>query len=101
MNRVQSSHRLEKEAGRNIELMWLTGRLAPDFKTIADFRRDNGKAIQKACREFVLLCRKRRKLATPLRSETPIWHCDRVRKSRRRALKLPGKSPSCLYERLR
>jgi transposase len=58
MNRVQSSHRLEKEAGRNIELMWLTGRLAPDFKTIADFRRDNGKAIQKVCREFVMLCRK-------------------------------------------
>ena len=58
MNRVQSSHRLETEAGRNIELMWLTGRLAPDFKTIADFRRDNGKAIQKVCREFVMLCRK-------------------------------------------
>jgi len=58
MNRVQSSHRLEKEAGRNIELMWLTGRLAPDFKTIADFRKDNGKAIQKVCREFVMLCRK-------------------------------------------
>jgi transposase len=58
MNRVQSSHRLEKEAGRNIELMWLTGRLAPDFKTIADFRKDNGKAIQRVCREFVVLCRK-------------------------------------------
>ncbi|MDH3510589.1 MAG: IS1182 family transposase [Gammaproteobacteria bacterium] len=58
MNRVQSSHRLEKEANRNIELMWLTGRLAPDFKTIADFRKDNGKAIQKVCREFVLLCQK-------------------------------------------
>lgn len=58
MNRVQSSHRLEREANRNIELMWLTGRLAPDFKTIADFRKDNGAAIQKVCREFVLLCRK-------------------------------------------
>jgi len=58
MNRVQSSHRLETEAGRNIELMWLTGRLAPDFKTIADFRRDNGQAIQKICRQFVMLCRK-------------------------------------------
>ena len=58
MNRVQSSHRLEKEAGRNIELMWLIGRLAPDFKTIADFRRDNGQAIQKVCRQFVMLCRK-------------------------------------------
>jgi transposase len=58
MNRVQSSHRLEKEAQRNVELMWLTGRLAPDFKTIADFRKDNGKAIQKVCRQFVMLCRK-------------------------------------------
>ena len=58
MNRVQSSHRLEREAQRNVELMWLTGRLAPDFKTIADFRKDNGKAIQKVCREFVVLCRK-------------------------------------------
>lgn len=58
MNRVQSSHRLEKEAQRNVELMWLTERLAPDFKTIADFRRDNGAAIQKVCRQFVVLCRK-------------------------------------------
>jgi transposase len=58
MNRVQSSRRLEHEAQRNVELMWLTGRLAPDFKTIADFRRDNGKAIQKVCRQFVVLCRK-------------------------------------------
>lgn len=57
MNRVQSGHRLEREAQRNIELMWLTGRLAPDFKTICDFRRDNGKAIQKVCRQFVVLCR--------------------------------------------
>ena len=60
MNRVQSSHRLEKEAQRNVELMWLTGRLAPDFKTIADFRKDNGKAIRHVCREFVMLCRKLR-----------------------------------------
>jgi transposase len=58
MNRVQSSHRLEREAQRNVELMWLTQRLAPDFKTIADFRRDNGRAIRKVCREFVVLCRK-------------------------------------------
>jgi transposase len=58
LNRVQSSRRLEREAQRNIELMWLTERLAPDFKTIADFRKDNGKAIQKVCREFVLICRK-------------------------------------------
>jgi transposase len=58
MNRVQSSHRLEQEAQRNVELMWLTGRLAPDFKTIADFRKDNGEAIRLVCREFVMLCRK-------------------------------------------
>ena len=58
LNRVQSSRRLEREAQRNVELMWLTGQLAPDFKTIADFRRDNGAAIRKTCREFVLLCRR-------------------------------------------
>jgi transposase len=58
LNRVQSSRRLEREAGRNLELMWLTGRLVPDFKTIADFRRDNGAAIRAVCRQFVLLCRK-------------------------------------------
>jgi hypothetical protein len=58
LNRVQSSRRLEREAQRNVELMWLTGRLAPDFKTIADFRKDNGKAIRLVCREFVMLCRK-------------------------------------------
>src|SRR3954468_22006785 len=58
LNRVQSSRRLEREAQRNIELMWLTGRLAPDFKTIADFRKDNGSAIQSVCRQFVELCRR-------------------------------------------
>ena len=57
LNRIHSSRRLETEAGRNVELMWLTGRLAPDFKTIADFRRDNGKAIRGVCRQFVMLCR--------------------------------------------
>lgn len=58
LNKVQSSRDLEKEAQRNVELMWLTGRLAPDFKTIADFRKDNGVAIRLVCREFVMLCRK-------------------------------------------
>jgi transposase len=58
LNRVQSSRRLEAEARRNIELLWLTGRLAPDFKTIADFRRDNGAAIRSVCREFVLVCQR-------------------------------------------
>ena len=57
LNRLQSSRRLEREAQRNIELMWLTGRLAPDFKTIANFRRDNGPAIRAACAQFVVLCR--------------------------------------------
>ena len=57
LNRIQSSRRLEREAQRNVELMWLTGRLAPDFKTIADFRHDNGKGIRNACRRFVELCR--------------------------------------------
>ena len=58
LNRIQSSRRLEREAQRNVELMWLTGRLAPDFKTIADFRKHNGEAIRLVCREFVVLCRK-------------------------------------------
>jgi transposase len=57
LNRVQSSRRLEREAGRNVEVMWLTGRLAPDHKTIADFRKDNGRAIRKVCTRFVALCR--------------------------------------------
>jgi transposase len=57
VNRIQSSRRLERECQRNIELMWLTGRLAPDFKTIADFRRDNGMAICAACAQFIVICR--------------------------------------------
>src|ERR1700675_3500229 len=58
LNRVPSSRSLERECQRNIELIWLTGQLAPDFKTIADFRKDNGRAIREVCREFVTLCRK-------------------------------------------
>ena len=57
LNRVQSSRRLEREASRNVEVMWLTGRLVPDHKTIADFRKDNGPAIRKVCAQFVALCR--------------------------------------------
>ena len=57
LNRIQSSRRLERETQRNVELMWLTGRLAPDFKTIADFRHDNGAGIRNVCRRFVQLCR--------------------------------------------
>ncbi|TYP68692.1 transposase [Stutzerimonas stutzeri] len=58
LNRIPSSRRLEREAGRNVELMWLTGRLVPDHKTIADFRRDNGPAIRGVCAQFVELCRR-------------------------------------------
>jgi transposase len=57
LNRIQSSRRLERETQRNVELMWLTGRLTPDFKTIADFRKDNGAAIRNVCRQFIVLCR--------------------------------------------
>ncbi len=57
LNRIQSSRRLERETHRNVELMWLTGRLTPDFKTIADFRKDNGRAIRNVCKQFVLVCR--------------------------------------------
>ncbi len=58
LNRIPSSRRLEREAGRNVEVMWLTGRLVPDHKTIADFRRENGPAIRRTCAEFVELCRR-------------------------------------------
>ncbi len=58
LNRIQSSRRLERETQRNVELMWLLRRLSPDHKTIADFRKDNGKAIGKVCREFVGVCRR-------------------------------------------
>jgi transposase len=58
LNRVHSSRRLEREAGRNLEVMWLLQRLAPDFKTIADFRKDNGPAIKKVCARFIEVCRK-------------------------------------------
>jgi transposase len=57
LNRIQSSRRLERETQRNVELMWLTGRLTPDYKTIADFRKDNGAAIRNVCRQFIVLCR--------------------------------------------
>src|SRR5215217_3278724 len=58
INQIASSRKLEREAQRNVELMWLTGRLAPDFKTIADFRKDNGVAIRAVCAQFVGLCRR-------------------------------------------
>ena len=64
LNRVQSSRRLEREAGRNVEVMWLLGRLAPDHKTIADFRKDNGAGLRKVCARFVELCREMELLTT-------------------------------------
>src|SRR5712672_3011646 len=64
LNRVQSSRRLEREAGRNFEVLWLLGRLVPDHKTVADFRKDNGRAIRKVCARFVELCREMGLLAT-------------------------------------
>src|SRR5216683_1061840 len=64
LNRVQSSRRLEREAGRNVEVMWLLGRLVPDHKTVADFRKDNGRALRKVCARFVELCREMGLLAT-------------------------------------
>jgi len=57
LNKIQSSRRLERETNRNVELMWLLNRLTPDFKTIADFRKDNGPAIKKACRQFIMICK--------------------------------------------
>src|SRR6201996_7131591 len=64
LNRVQSSRRLEREAGRNVEVMWLLGRLVSDHKTIADFRKDNGSALRKVCARFVELCRQMGLLTT-------------------------------------
>ena len=61
---MQSSRRLEREAGRNVEVMWLLRRLTPDHKTIADFRKVNGKALRKVCARFVELCREMGLLAT-------------------------------------
>src|SRR5471030_1173768 len=58
INQIASSRRLERESQRNVEMMWLTQRLAPDFKTIADFRKDNGPAIRATCRQFIALCRR-------------------------------------------
>src|SRR4026207_2364567 len=64
LNRGQSSRRLEREAGRNVEVMWLLGRLSPDHKTIADFRKDNGAALRQVCARFIELCREMGLLAT-------------------------------------
>ena len=70
LNRVQSSRRLERESGRNVEVMWLTGRLTPDHKTIANFRKDNGPAIRKVCSQFVALCRQLNLFADAIQHDT-------------------------------
>ncbi len=75
LNRVQSSRRLEREAGRNVEVMWLTGRLVPDHKTIANFRKDNGPAIRKVCARFVALCRQLELFAEASVASAPKWRC--------------------------
>jgi hypothetical protein len=100
LNRLQSSRRLEREAQRNVELMWLTERLAPDFKTIADFRKDNGKAIHRVCRQFVVLCRQLNLLAllrlvwvrnlTPLVHGAGIAHALRLKGEAGRWVSLPA-----------
>jgi len=66
LNRIPSSQRLERECQRNVELMWLTERLAPDFKTIADFHRDSGAAIRNVCLRFIELCRGLKPLSTDM-----------------------------------
>ena len=75
LNRIPSSRRLEREAQRNVELMWLTGQLAPDFKTIADFRRDNGEAIRKVCREFIELSRQLGLFGEVVVASGPVGEC--------------------------
>ena len=75
-NRLQSGRRLEREANRNVELMWLTGRLAPDFKTIANFRKDNRPAITAVCGRVVVLCRNLGLFAPP----SPPWTAARPRR---------------------
>ena len=64
LNQVQSSRRLEREAGRKVEVMWLLGRLVPDHKTIADFCKNNGAALRKVCAQFVEICRQMGLLTT-------------------------------------
>ena len=91
LNRVQSSRRLEREAQRNVELMWLTGRLAPDFKTIADFRKDNGEAIRKVCRAVRACCAGSSSCSTKASSRSTAASSRRsttaTRTSRQRKLK--------------
>ena len=72
LNQVQSSRRLERECQRNIELIWRTGRLMPDFETIADFRKDHGEAIRKVCQAFDALCRRMKRLTHAALQSTDV-----------------------------
>jgi transposase len=83
LNRVQSSRRLEREAGRNLEVIWLLGRLVPDDKVIADFRKDNGAAIRRVCASFVNLCRQmgllaKASVAIDGSNPTSVWLSFRI-----------------------
>ncbi len=71
LNRVQSSRRLEREAARNVEVMWLTCRLVPDHKTIADFRKKSGTAIKRVCGQFIELHRALRSMAASSKPSIP------------------------------
>ena len=93
LNRVQSSRRLEREAGRNVEVMWLLSRLAPDHKTIADFRKDNGLGLRKVCARFVELCRRwafSRRRAWPLMAASSRPSTIGIGTSRRRRRRCSG-----------
>src|SRR5499425_744499 len=94
LNRVQSSRRLEREAQRNIELMWLTGRLAPDFKTIADFRKNNGAAIRAVCSQFVVLCRALGLFTRAVVATRSVHPAGLHLRRRARPLHLPGRRAS-------
>src|SRR5262250_753037 len=94
LNRVQSSRRLERETQRNIELMWLTGRLAPDFKTIADFRKNNGAAIRAVCSQFVVLCRALGLFTRAVVATRSVHPAGLHLRRRARPLHLPGRRAS-------
>ena len=91
LNRVQSSRRLEREAWRNVEVMWLTGRLTPDHKTIADFRKDSGRAIKQVCVQFVELCR----LTPSQRRRSAERPAIRATRDRTDLLEPPGRCSGC------
>jgi transposase len=96
LNRVQSSRRLEREALRNVEVMWLTSRLVPDHKTIADFSKDNGRAIRQVCARFIVLCRTM-KLLTEASVAIDGSKFKAVTRDPRRHLALPSSPATLIY----